>query len=151
MTHYERIAELLQRSTPDFEAERLILETTETILRLMEKEGITRAELARRIGKSKGHISQLLNGDRNMTLRTLAEISYALGHRIRVDAQPLQTLRARRQRAALEKPELWLRVVDRLANTRSARHPLPRWPTMLETLDDQRTDRADEPEASVAA
>ena len=73
----------------DFEAERLILNATELILELMEHEGLTRSELAERIGKSKGHVSQLLNGERNMTLRTLAEIAHAVGHRIELGTRPL--------------------------------------------------------------
>ena len=83
------IAKLLTRSTPSFEAERLILSTTEVILELMEKEKMTRVELAKRIGKSKGHISQLLNGRRNMTLKTLAEIVYALNARVSLNTEEL--------------------------------------------------------------
>lgn len=89
MNAEERIAELLGESTADFEAERLILNATELILELMEHEGLTRSELAERIGKSKGHVSQLLNGERNMTLRTLAEIAHAVGHRIELGARSL--------------------------------------------------------------
>ena len=49
--------------------EELILEVTETICELLENEKISRKELADRLGKSKGFISQLLNGGRNLTLR----------------------------------------------------------------------------------
>lgn len=87
MNAEERIAELLGESTADFEAEHLIFNATELILGLMEHEGLTRSELAERIGKSKGHVSQLLNGERNMTLRTLAEIAHAVGHRIELSAR----------------------------------------------------------------
>jgi transcriptional regulator with XRE-family HTH domain len=90
MNAEERIAELFGESTADFEAERLILNATELILGLMEHEGLTRSGLAERIGKSKGHVSQLLNGERNMTLRTLAEIAHAVGHRIEVRVSDLQ-------------------------------------------------------------
>lgn len=57
----------------------LIMDVTEAICELIEKEGISRQELANRIGRSKGFVSQLLNGSRNMTLSTLAEIAFALG------------------------------------------------------------------------
>lgn len=70
------------------EAECLILDTTELILQIMEDKEITRTELAQRIGRTKGYVSQLLNGNRNMTLRTLATIAYALQHQVRVKAQP---------------------------------------------------------------
>lgn len=39
---------------------------------------MTQATLAKRLGKTEGHISQLLNG-KNLTLRTLADICYAAG------------------------------------------------------------------------
>jgi len=61
--------------------EELILEVTETICELLEKEKISRKELAERLGKSKGFISQLLNGGRNLTLRTVADILHVLGYR----------------------------------------------------------------------
>ena len=62
--------------------EDLILEVTETICELLEKEKISRKELADRLGKSKGFISQLLNGGRNLTLRTVADILHVLGYRV---------------------------------------------------------------------
>jgi transcriptional regulator with XRE-family HTH domain len=62
--------------------EELILEMTETICELLEKEQISRKELADRLGKSKGFVSQLLNGGRNLTLRTVADILHVLGYKI---------------------------------------------------------------------
>ena len=51
----------------------------ELIARLMEDRGVTKAELARRLGKSRAWVTQLLSGRANMTLRTFAEVTYALG------------------------------------------------------------------------
>ena len=62
--------------------EDLILEVTETLCELLEREKISRKELADRLGKSKGFISQLLNGGRNLTLRTVADILHVLGYRV---------------------------------------------------------------------
>jgi len=59
----------------------LIMEVTETLCELLEKEKISRKELADRLGKSKGFVSQLLNGGRNLTLRTVADILHVLGYR----------------------------------------------------------------------
>jgi transcriptional regulator with XRE-family HTH domain len=64
-----------------FAQEDLILEVTETLCELLEKEKISRKELADRLGKSKGFVSQLLNGGRNLTLRTVADILHVLGYR----------------------------------------------------------------------
>ena len=65
-------------SKKQFAQEQFILECTEFICKLMKEKGITRAELADRLGKTKGYISQLLNGRYNMTIRTLADIFYVL-------------------------------------------------------------------------
>ncbi|MFA5515936.1 MAG: helix-turn-helix transcriptional regulator [Desulfuromonadales bacterium] len=61
--------------------ELLITEVTELIWKAMEESGITKSELAGRMQATKGYVSQLLNGSRNMTLRTLADICFALGSR----------------------------------------------------------------------
>lgn len=59
--------------------ERLIFNTTEDILLAMQDTGISQSDLAKKLGKSKAFVSQILDGTRNMTLKTLADISYALG------------------------------------------------------------------------
>ncbi len=79
---------LLQKYMEDPEAAKLvvqgelIMEVTETLCELMEKEKISRKELADRLGKSKGFVSQLLNGGRNLTLRTVADIVHVLGYKV---------------------------------------------------------------------
>jgi transcriptional regulator with XRE-family HTH domain len=73
-------------SDPEFRRllaqEELILEMTEVICGLLEQENISRKELADRLGKSKGFVSQLLNGGRNLTLRTVADILHVLGYKV---------------------------------------------------------------------
>lgn len=58
--------------------ERLILAAQETICEAMEQESVTRSELARRIGKTRGYVTQLLSGKRNLTMRTYADLMHAL-------------------------------------------------------------------------
>lgn len=58
--------------------EEVILQITELIHDLMNEQKMNRTQLAARMRKSKGHVSQLLNGEANMTLRTLADILFAL-------------------------------------------------------------------------
>jgi transcriptional regulator with XRE-family HTH domain len=76
---------LRRKREPDYEQlldqERLILYVTETIVGLLADSRTTRQELADRLGKSKGYVSHLLSGERNMTLRTLADLGHALGFR----------------------------------------------------------------------
>lgn len=72
--------------TPEYERlldqERLILDASELVYEMMELRGINRAELARRTGTTRGFITQVLSGSRNMTLRTLADFAHTLGFRI---------------------------------------------------------------------
>jgi transcriptional regulator with XRE-family HTH domain len=63
--------------------ERAILELTEAICDIMERDGVTRSELARWLGKSKGYVTQLLGGRANMTIRTISDIFTALGRTLR--------------------------------------------------------------------
>jgi len=65
-----------------FAQEDLIMEVTETLCELLEREKVSRKELAERLGKSKGFVSQLLNGGRNLTLRTVADILHVLGYKV---------------------------------------------------------------------
>ena len=60
-----------------YEEERLILWTTEAIWKAMDDQGLTRAELAARLGTSRANVTQLLSGTRNMTLRSLAALAHA--------------------------------------------------------------------------
>jgi len=69
------------------EQERLLLEATELLEELMVEGHVSRKELADRLGKSKAHVTQILSGSRNLTLRTLAEVAYQLGARVHLDAQ----------------------------------------------------------------
>jgi len=69
--------------------EDLIMEVTETLCGLLEKEGVSRKKLADRLGKSKGFVSQLLNGGRNLTLRTVADILHVLGYKVSLTPQKL--------------------------------------------------------------
>lgn len=58
--------------------ETLILETTESLWEALQAAGITKSELAERMDATKGYVSQVLSGSRNMTLRTLSDICFAL-------------------------------------------------------------------------
>jgi transcriptional regulator with XRE-family HTH domain len=72
----------------EFVREELAFAATELVSELMEKEGISKAELAKRIGKSKAYVTQVLSASRNMTMHTLAELAYVLGYRIELRASP---------------------------------------------------------------
>ena len=71
-----------------FRQEELILETTELIIRIMNQKSTSKTDLAALLHKTKAYISQCLDGEQNMTLRTLSDIFGALGYRVRVGAEP---------------------------------------------------------------
>lgn len=54
------------------------MQATEAIAALLQEQDMSRAELARRIGKSPAFVTKLLRGDNNFTLRTLSDVFFAL-------------------------------------------------------------------------
>ena len=67
--------------------ERAILAVTELICAIMDENGVSKTELAARLGKSKGYISQILDGTANMTIRTIADVFTVLGKTLTVSAE----------------------------------------------------------------
>ena len=70
--------------------EGLILDVSQQLFEVMEDKGVTRAELASRLGCSKAYITKLLGGPSNMTLRKVAEVFHALGCVIKLKAVPAE-------------------------------------------------------------
>lgn len=62
--------------------ESLVMNVTEDLLVALEDQGISQKELARRLGKSKSFVSQVLSGARNMTLATLSNFAHAMGYTV---------------------------------------------------------------------
>lgn len=76
-----------QRATEaqiDEEMLALVTRLTNDINWYMRERGMTRADLATRMGVSAGRVSQILGGGENLTLRTLAALSTALDARFDV-------------------------------------------------------------------
>lgn len=69
--------------------EDIIFEITEAICKVMDEKGVSKAELSRLAGVSKSNITQLLSGDHNMRLTTVADLLYALDSKMAVSAVPL--------------------------------------------------------------
>jgi transcriptional regulator with XRE-family HTH domain len=77
---------------PDFRrhlsVEALVAEASEVIASLMAEQKLSKADLARRLNKSRAWVTQLLSGKANMTVRTLAEVVYTLGAEVKLQTQP---------------------------------------------------------------
>jgi len=69
--------------------EDLIFEITETICKVMDEKSINKTKLSKLAGVSKSNITQLLSGDHNMRLTTVADLLYALDSKMAVSAVPL--------------------------------------------------------------
>lgn len=67
----------------------LIVDTAIAIDKALEGAGITQRDLATRLGKSEGYVSQVLSGGENLTLRTLADFAYALDRMVDLELKPL--------------------------------------------------------------
>jgi hypothetical protein len=58
----------------------------------MREQGISQRDLARRLGRSEPWISRVLNGRENTTLKTVAEVAWGLGLRLRLAPEPLESV-----------------------------------------------------------
>jgi len=67
-----------KRPSTLYEATRLAHDVVWQITRHMAEHGVTRAALAQQMKVTPGRISQILSGDGNLTLKTLAAVTRAL-------------------------------------------------------------------------
>jgi transcriptional regulator with XRE-family HTH domain len=98
LTTYE---EMLAEDSKGLRREELIVEVTEALARALRTSGLTQSELAARLGKSKGFVSQILGGGRNLTLGTLADVAGALGCKVQVQLRPCVDVTSERPAADL--------------------------------------------------
>jgi transcriptional regulator with XRE-family HTH domain len=111
MTDYEQIEGDPTRRG-GLRKEELLVAATCAVSAEMERQGVTKADMARCLGTTRGNMTQLLAGSRNLTLGKLAEMADALGCKIELRMAPHGPLRRRGLpggRAALPPIELLLR------------------------------------------
>lgn len=65
--------------TPEYRLETIQNEIFRQVWTYMEKEDLNQSQLAKRLGVSKGYISQILNGNFNFTLKKLIELAIFIG------------------------------------------------------------------------
>lgn len=76
------------KDSPAFITEGILLELNEKIVAKMEELNITRAELAKRLGVTRPFITKLLNGNHNLTVKTMVSIAQALACELVLDLGP---------------------------------------------------------------
>lgn len=72
--------------------ERSILDFTEEIVARMEQLGVSKSELANRLGKTPQFVTKLLHGSNNFTLETMVKVARQLNAEVRVHLQPEGTI-----------------------------------------------------------
>lgn len=83
-TEYDRFEKSSEAARRLLRQEELILDVTCTLAEALDREGMMKTSLAQNLGRTKGFVSQLLAGGRNLTLRTIADMADALGYRVKV-------------------------------------------------------------------
>ncbi len=76
------------RDDVEFMTESVILDITEKIVDKMHQTRLSRVELSQKLGVSKPFITKLLNGNPNMTIKTMVAIAHALDCEINFDLCP---------------------------------------------------------------
>ena len=76
------------RRHPDYRYEGTILDFTEALFDAMDQQGISRAELARRLGTSQAYVTRVLRGNANFTLKTMSKLALALEMELEVGLRP---------------------------------------------------------------
>ena len=64
----------------------LVLDVRALVNKQIKEQGITKSELAARMGISKSHLSNILHSQSNLTLETLARFEIALGIKLEIGA-----------------------------------------------------------------
>jgi transcriptional regulator with XRE-family HTH domain len=89
-------------------AEGPIVQFTEDICGLMEEQGITRAELARRLGTSRAYITKIMGGNASFSLNMMVKVAMAVGGEVRLrvermpERQPAKVARPAKAKKAQE-------------------------------------------------
>lgn len=78
-----------------FHIEDLKFDFAEEVSKVMEKEGVTRVELARRMGTSSAWITKMLRTNWNMTMETMAKLAFALDMNVETKFVPIRGVASR--------------------------------------------------------
>jgi len=86
-------SELLHKAkkSDDFWADTTILEFNEELSECIEKEHLSRSELAARVGVSPPYITKVLRGSENLTVMTMVKLARGVGRVLRLHLAPAGT------------------------------------------------------------
>lgn len=66
------------QNTFDYRLENILLDVGENIALFMEEKNLSRAQMAQRLGVSRAYITKILNGNPNLTIKSLLRLSDVL-------------------------------------------------------------------------
>lgn len=90
MTHKSWMDELIARKglSKGVAREAALLEIASVFDLIMEENGINKTTMAEKLGVTKSLVTQVLSGNRNLTVRTMSDFAFALGGNIRFSFIP---------------------------------------------------------------
>jgi len=86
---FEELFEQARRRL-DYWVEGAKIEFTEKIVERMDTLGISRKELAEKLGKKQSHITRLLSGNNNFNIENMVQIAEALDCHFRCHLEPVE-------------------------------------------------------------
>lgn len=84
MTHEELL------KTPEYWTNKIQIELYQKVEQYLEENNITRTELAKRLGVSKGYVSQVLNGDYDHRISKFVELALFVGYKPQINWEPIE-------------------------------------------------------------
>lgn len=126
-TATERFADLFREleQSDVYHIEGAKVEIAEQIYLAMKRQGVSNAELARRLGKSRAYVTKVLQGSTNFTLKSLVKIARVLDCQLDLQFSP-------RHRAS-ELDELWEAGRRAVAHSRMPFKPNREYIKLIET------------------
>jgi plasmid maintenance system antidote protein VapI len=74
----------LVASTPDGQYARVVVDFLQQVNVQMQAQGMSNAELARRLGTSAAYVSRLFGGNANLSVQTMVKLAQAVGAQLQV-------------------------------------------------------------------
>ncbi len=91
MNNYDEVKKALFSKDKDLEAEYIklqpVYEIKEQLIRIRIEQGLSQADLAKKVGTQQSAISRLESGDYNPSIELLSKIAQALGKEVHITIQ----------------------------------------------------------------
>lgn len=104
--------------------ENLVIDAQFLIQSILTEKGVSRSELAAKLGMTKARVSQMMKADANPTLRSLARVFHALGEEIVIERKARSTSSKSDASGDVSKAEWSEENVGSKGNPATRRHEL---------------------------